>query len=170
MNAQEALSKLGRSFLGLGLHQSSLKSKRKNAQYKFTWRPERHQWLTMVVWTTITNDGPLPDKQAPIQILLFGNKLAKRCIWMFSRTKRFRRDKEVFSKRLRKRAELAQALAESVVYCPSHPGPVTLKVIDGKLAWRCTKLDCPFRGYVPEALSDTVRRHTSSGFWHSHCE
>lgn len=170
MDANEALSKLGVVFDGLGLRQSRLKSKRKNAQYKLTWKPERHQWLTVVIWTTITVTGPLPGKRTPIQTLLFGNKLANRHIWIFSGTLRFRHNKEVFKKRLRKRAELAQALAESVVYCPSHPGPVTLKVTDGCLAWACTKLGCPFRGYVPETLSAQIKCHTPAGFWRSRCE
>lgn len=170
MNANEALEKLGTVFTGLGLHQSDLKSKRTQAQYKLTRKPERHQWLTVVVWTTVTKDGPLPSKHTPIQILLFGNKLANRHVWTFYGTKRFRHNKEAFKKRLRKRAELAVALSESVKYCPHHPGPVTLKVTEGWMTWTCGTPGCPFRGYVQDTLSRAVERHTPSGFWHSRCE
>lgn len=165
MDAYEALETLGSIVGGLGFQWKDLKTTRRNAQHKFTRKPAKHQWLTAVVWTAVTADGPLPDKQIPIQIFLFGNALADRHVWIFSETKRFRKRKEAFHKRLRCRAALAAELSDSVVPCPQHPGPLPLRIVDDQVAWTCMAPECTHRGYVPKQLSRQLKRHTPQSFW-----
>ncbi|MBP9686576.1 MAG: hypothetical protein KBD66_02125 [Candidatus Doudnabacteria bacterium] len=165
MDAYEALETLGGIVGGLGFRWKDLKTNRRNAQYKFTRKPAKHQWLTVVVWTAVTAEGPLPDKKVPIQILLFGNTLAERYVWTFSETKRFRKRKERFRTRLHRRAVLAAELSDSVVPCSQHPGPLPLRVFDDRVAWTCMAPGCAHRGYVPEKLSKQLKRHTPQSFW-----
>jgi hypothetical protein len=165
MNAQEAMHVLEEVYHGLGFSWQEPKSRRANAQYKFTRKPYQNQWLTAVIWTAVTKTGVLPNTKTPIQTIVFGNKLPDRYVWMFSETKRFRKNKVRCAKRLHKRARLAAELTDSVVQCPSHPGPLPLRVASDQLAWVCIAPECTHRGYVPKTLSAQVRSQTPKSFW-----
>lgn len=169
MTMVEAMARLRAVLWGLGFYSRKLKSNRANAQRRFVYKPRKHRWITVVIWTTVSKDGPLPNKRLPIQILLFGNKLQDRFLWIFTGTRRFRKDKVKFRQRLRHRAELAKQLSESVHYCPHHTGVVTLKVNsnNNNIDWCCTKPGCEFRSPIDPTLSKKIAHETPKSFWRS---
>ena len=165
MTAQKAMQVLAEVYHGLGFSWLEPKSRRTNAQYKFTRKAAKNQWLTTVIWTAVTKDGVLPDKNVRIQTIVFGNKLPERFVWIFSETKRFRKNKVRCAKRLRTRARLAAELTDSAVWCPTYPGPLPLRVVEGQLAWVCTHHECTHCAPVPVELSEQIKRQTPKSFW-----
>jgi hypothetical protein len=165
MTMIEAMARLRWILWGLGLRSRRLKSSRKNAQRKFVRKPQRHQWLTVIIWTTVTANGPLPGKRLPVQTILFGNKTPNRFLWIFKGTMRFRKKRVRFAKRLRRRAELAIKLSESVQYCTHHAGVMTLKVRNNHICWCCIKEGCNTCIPIDPDLSKAIKRQTSQGFW-----
>jgi hypothetical protein len=165
MSSSEALDRLRIILAGLGMYCAPLKTRRKNAQRKFTRKPAKHKWLTVVIWTTITAAGPLPGKRLPVQIILFGNKTPDRFLWIFKGTMRFRKKRVSFAKRLRRRAELAIKLSESVQCCTHHAGVMTLKVRNNTICWCCVNEGCNTCIPIDPTLSKQIERQTPRGFW-----
>lgn len=165
MTMQHAILRLLSILSGLGFACTNLHAQNANAQRKLSKQFYNDQWLSILIWTTVTAQGPLPKGKKSVQMLLLGRGTEKKVIWQMKHTLRFRgRDK--FAIRLRRRAELLMRLAESVEYCHDHHGPMSLGVSKRDvLCWCCTHSGCDTRIPIDCKLSDEVKGETPVRFW-----
>ncbi len=162
MSMSEGIRRLLEILVGLGFACANINSRNINAQRKLS--KQINEWLSIIIWTTLTASGPLPKGTKAVKTILIGKK-QEEVLWKMKKTPRYR-NREKFAKRFRRRVETLIKLAESVEYCEQHNGPMKL-MVSGRdvICWQCTHADCDIQIPIDYTLSDEVKGETSDRFW-----
>ena len=162
MSMSEGIRRLLEVLVGLGFSCTNINSRNTSAQRKLS--KQINEWLSIIIWTTLIANGPLPKGAKAVKTILIGKK-QEEVLWKMKKTPRYR-NREKFAKRFRRRVETLIKLAESVEYCEQHNGPMKLMVSERDIiCWQCTQADCDTKIPIDCALSDEVKSETSDGFW-----
>ncbi len=164
MSMSEGIQRLLAILAGLNFSCTNINCRNKDAQRKLS--KQINEWLSIIIWTTITAYGPLPKGAKAVKTILIG-KGQEEVLWKMKKTPRYK-NRDKFAKRFRRRVETLIRLGESVEYCEEHRDVMTL-VVDERdvICWKCIHTDCSTRIPISPKLSDQVKSETSARFWNA---
>lgn len=164
MSMSEGIQRLLAILTGLGFTCTNINCKNKNAQRKLS--RQINEWLSIIIWTTITAYGPLPKGAKAVKTILIGKGQGE-VLWKMKKTPRYK-NRDKFAERFRRRVETIIKLGRSFEHCQEHPGPM-IPVVDEQdcINWQCTHNDCTTRIPVDPTLSNQIKSETSARFWNA---
>lgn len=163
MSMSEGIQRLLAILVDLGFACTNINCRNKEAQRKLS--KQINEWLSVIIWTTITASGPLPKGTKAVKTILVGKRLDE-ALWMMKKTPRHKKSREAFAEIFRRRVETLIRLGESMERCEHHNEPMKL-IVSGRdiICWQCMHSDCNTRIPIDWALSDQVKSETPDHFW-----